>query len=114
MSVQIFQPFAIFLYNSAKCRAKDRFGIRLRATRKRTNAIRKCTRQRLAQSCHESPSRMRQANNGAGDKKNISKHAEEQGQNQASREDEQAAPAPLSILSEKDKSGFQKFRKRAC
>src|SRR6266581_7523265 len=57
---------------------------------------------------------MGQANNSAGDKKNISKHAEEESQNQAGREDEQLHQRRFRFLSEKDKPAFKKFRKRAC
>src|SRR4030095_10476597 len=57
---------------------------------------------------------MRQANNGAGDKKNISKHPEEKSKYQASREDEQLHQRSFRFLSEKDKAAFKKFRKRAC
>src|SRR5206468_7179588 len=57
---------------------------------------------------------MRQAHNGAGDKKNISKDAEEQSENQASREDQQLHQRRFRFLSEKDKAAFEKFRKRAC
>src|SRR5216117_216507 len=56
---------------------------------------------------------MRHANNGAGDKKNISKHGEEQSQDQASCEDEQLHQRRFRFLSEKDKAAFEEFRKRA-
>src|SRR6266542_998550 len=57
---------------------------------------------------------MRHANDGAGDKKNISKHGQEQSEDQASCEDEQLHQRRFRFLSEKDKAAFKKFRKRAC